>query len=209
MPCITSAIASDALTTLSGAQSAIANIDLAIQNVDTKRAEMGALINRFQYTVDNLTNVVTNASASRSRIVDADYSQATADLAKTQIIQQAGNAILAQANQMPQMVLALLRARAEVAQAADWMVSTGLPLVLGCSTVWWTIAKARRETEARLVFARWRDAAAAADKAKAEAQAAEEAVRNAKSDIDLARAQSELAVMAAQIAALRQYRAKK
>jgi flagellin len=70
---------------------------------------MGALINRFQYTVDNLTNVVTNASASRSRIVDADYSSTTAELAKSQIIQQAATSMLAQANQLPQAVLTLLK----------------------------------------------------------------------------------------------------
>ena len=92
-----------------GGLAAISNVSLSVSDVDTQRALMGALINRFQYTVDNLTNVVTNASASRSRIVDADYSQSTADLAKSQIIQQAATSMLAQANQLPQAVLTLLK----------------------------------------------------------------------------------------------------
>jgi flagellin len=70
---------------------------------------MGAVINRFQYTVDNLTNISTNASSSRSRIQDTDYSQATTELAKRQIIQQAATAMLAKANQQPQTVLSLLK----------------------------------------------------------------------------------------------------
>ena len=106
---ITSDVASDDLTTLSGAQTALDNVDAAILAVDSKRAEMGALINRFQYTVDNLTNISVHASESRSRITDADYSQASADLAKHQIIQQAATAMLAQANQQPQSVLTLLK----------------------------------------------------------------------------------------------------
>jgi flagellin len=106
---ITSNIASDDLTSLSGAQSAIDNVDSAISAVDTQRASMGALINRFQYTVDNLTNISVHASESRSRITDADFSQASADLAKHQIIQQAATAMLAQANQQPQSVLTLLK----------------------------------------------------------------------------------------------------
>jgi flagellin len=88
---------------------AIGAVNDGILAVDNQRSLMGALINRFQYTVDNLTNVATNASASRSRVVDADYSQATADLAKSQIIQQAATSMLAQANQAPQSVLTLLK----------------------------------------------------------------------------------------------------
>ncbi len=106
---LTNAIASDSLTTLSGAQSAIQNIDTTIQSVDTQRAAMGGVINRFQYTVDNLTNISVHASESRSRITDADYSESTAELAKHQIIQQAATAMLAQANQQPQQVLTLLK----------------------------------------------------------------------------------------------------
>jgi flagellin len=70
---------------------------------------MGALINRFQYTVDNLTNISVNASESKSRVTDTNYAQATADLAKYQIVQQAATAMLAQANQQPQQVLTLLK----------------------------------------------------------------------------------------------------
>jgi flagellin len=70
---------------------------------------LGATINRLQFTVDNLTNVSTNLSASRSQIEDVDYSEATADLAKRQVIQQAATAMLAQANQQPQSVLSLLK----------------------------------------------------------------------------------------------------
>ena len=101
-------ISGQALTGSSGL-AAITAVNNGILAVDTQRALMGALINRFQYTVDNLTNVATNASASRSRVVDADYSMVTADLAKSQIIQQAATSMLAQANQQPQAVLTLLK----------------------------------------------------------------------------------------------------
>ena len=100
---------SSALSTLSTAQAAIGAIDTVITNVDTQRAKMGSLINRFQYTIDNLTNISVHAAESRSRVMDADYSQATADLAKSQIIQQAATAMLAQANSQPQSVLTLLK----------------------------------------------------------------------------------------------------
>ena len=91
------------------AAAAITTANSMILSIDTERAGMGALINRFQYTVDNLTNISTHAAESRSRITDADYSSATADLAKRQIIQQAATAMLAQANQQPQSVLTLLK----------------------------------------------------------------------------------------------------
>jgi flagellin len=70
---------------------------------------MGAKINRLTYTADNLMNISTNTAASRSRIMDTDYAQATTELARSQIIQQAATAMLAQANQAPQNVLSLLR----------------------------------------------------------------------------------------------------
>jgi len=91
------------------ANSAITTIDTAIAAVDEFRADLGAKVNRLTYAADNLTNVSQNASASRSRILDADYAQATTELARTQIIQQAATAMLAQANQQPQSVLSLLR----------------------------------------------------------------------------------------------------
>lgn len=84
-------------------------IDTAISDVSTVRATMGATINRLSYSVDNLTSTSTNLSASVSRIGDTDYSAATAQLAKHQILQQAATAMLAQANQQPQLVLSLLK----------------------------------------------------------------------------------------------------
>ena len=84
-------------------------IDKAISYVNTERAKLGAVVNRLTHTVDNLSNTVTNTQASRSRIKDTDYAAETAELARTQIIQQAATAMLAQANQAPQSVLALLR----------------------------------------------------------------------------------------------------
>ena len=84
-------------------------IDKAISYVNTERSKLGAVVNRLTHTVDNLANIVTNTEASRSRIKDTDYASETAELARTQIIQQAATAMLAQANQAPQSVLALLR----------------------------------------------------------------------------------------------------
>jgi flagellin len=97
------------IATQSDANSAITTIDEAIAAVDEFRADLGAKVNRLTYAADNLTNVSQNTSASRSRILDADYAQATTELARTQIIQQAATAMLAQANQAPQSVLSLLR----------------------------------------------------------------------------------------------------
>jgi len=87
----------------------VSKIDDSIKFVNQKRSEMGATINRLQYTVDNLTNISTNTSASKSRIEDVDYSTATSDLAKRNIVAQAATAMLAQANQQPQAVLQLLK----------------------------------------------------------------------------------------------------
>jgi flagellin len=97
------------LSSYTSASSAIATIDAAIEEIDSFRATLGANINRLTYAADNLTNVSMNASASRSRIQDTDYASATTELARTQIIQQAATAMLAQANQQPQNVLSLLR----------------------------------------------------------------------------------------------------
>jgi flagellin len=84
-------------------------IDKAIASVSTMRAGMGATINRLNYAVDNITNAQTNLSASASRIEDTDYAESSAELAKHQVIQQAATAMLAQANQQPQLVLQLLK----------------------------------------------------------------------------------------------------
>ena len=89
--------------------SVIATLDTAISGVTTQRATFGAVMNRLEYTVDNLANVSQNTSASMSRISDADYAAETTELARTQIIQQAGTAMLSQANQQAQSVLALLK----------------------------------------------------------------------------------------------------
>ena len=89
--------------------SIISNLDLVIDGVNVKRSEFGAVINRLEYAADNLANVSQNTSASRSRILDADYAAETTELARTQIIQQAGTAMLSQANQAAQSVLSLLK----------------------------------------------------------------------------------------------------
>jgi flagellin len=90
-------------------EASITNLDLALKSVNNERSKMGSVINRLTYAADNLTNVSQNTSASRSRILDTDYAQATTELARTQIISQAATAMLAQANQAPQSVLSLLR----------------------------------------------------------------------------------------------------
>lgn len=89
--------------------STVANIDTAIDTVAEDRALLGAQINRLNFAADNLANVSMNISASRSQILDTDYAKATSDLARAQIIQQAGTAMLAQANQQPASVLSLLQ----------------------------------------------------------------------------------------------------
>ena len=91
------------------ATAALTSIDNAIEQVSQSRAQMGAYQNRLISTVNNLTNVVTNTEQSQSRIKDTDYSKETTELARSQIISQAATAMLAQANQSPQMVLALLQ----------------------------------------------------------------------------------------------------
>jgi flagellin len=89
--------------------SAVSAIDSAITAVNSQRATYGAAINQLTYAIDNLASVKVNAEASRSRILDTDYALETSELARTQIIQQAGTAMLAQANQLPQTVLSLLQ----------------------------------------------------------------------------------------------------
>ena len=91
------------------AAAAITEIDVVIADVSAQRASFGAVSNRLTHAVDSLTNTKTNSEAARSRILDTDYAAATSELARTQIIQQAGTAMLAQANTMPQTVLALLQ----------------------------------------------------------------------------------------------------
>jgi len=97
------------LTTLSGSQAALSTLDSAINTVTNSRASMGAYQNRLAAAITNLSNTTMNLQASRSRILDTDYAQETTNLAKAQIIQQAATAMLAQANQSSQSVLALLK----------------------------------------------------------------------------------------------------
>jgi len=94
---------------ISTANTAVSAVDSAITAVNSQRATFGAAINQMTYAIDNLSSVKVNAEASRSRILDTDYASETSELARTQIIQQAGTAMLAQANQLPQTVLSLLQ----------------------------------------------------------------------------------------------------
>jgi flagellin len=96
------------ISTRDGAVEALDVIDLALEDVSSQRAKLGALQNRLESTINNLSTTSENLSASRSRILDADFAAETAQLSRNQIIQQAGVSILAQANQQPQVALALL-----------------------------------------------------------------------------------------------------
>jgi flagellin len=104
-----SSITSVDITTVAGATSALSAIDSALTTVNNSRASLGGLMNRFEATVSNQNTAISNLSASRSRILDADYAVETTNLAKAQIVQQAATAMLAQANQSSQSVLALLK----------------------------------------------------------------------------------------------------
>lgn len=97
------------ISTVEDAQTAIGDVDAAIVAIDTIRGTLGAVQNRFEYTIANLQNVSENLSASRSRILDADIAQETSEMTKNNILQQAGISILAQANQAPQLALSLLQ----------------------------------------------------------------------------------------------------
>jgi len=110
----TAAVANNAvtnidITTAKGAQASVLVIDDAIKQIDSQRADLGAIQNRFENTIANLQNIGENVSAAKGRIQDTDYAAETAALSKNQILQQAGTAILAQANQLPQAVLSLLQ----------------------------------------------------------------------------------------------------
>lgn len=97
------------VSTQAGATTALGLLDTAITNVTTERAELGASINRFEQTINNLRVTVENITAARSRIQDADFASETASLTRLQILQQSGTAVLSQANAIPQGVLGLLR----------------------------------------------------------------------------------------------------
>ena len=104
-----SAVSAIDISTAAGAQKAITTIDKALESINSARGEMGALTNRLNFTVNNLSGVSQAASASRSRIEDADFAQESANLSRAQVLQQAGTAMLAQANAAPQQVLSLLQ----------------------------------------------------------------------------------------------------
>jgi flagellin len=104
-----SSVADIDISTEAGAQAAIATIDAALQTITNTRGDMGAVQNRLESTIANLSSVSENVSAARSRIQDADFAAETANLTRTQILQQAGVAMLSQANSQPQMVLSLLQ----------------------------------------------------------------------------------------------------
>ena len=97
------------ISSAASASATIAYIDSALNTVNSQRATIGAAINRMTYAADNVTNISSNISASRSSIMDTDYAAASTALSKNQIIQQAATAMLAQANQQPQSVLSLLK----------------------------------------------------------------------------------------------------
>jgi flagellin len=104
-----SALSSVSVGTSSAAQAAIDSIDNALETINSTRSELGAINNRLDFTVSNLSNVSENTSAARSRIVDTDFAAETAALSRAQVLQQASQAILAQANAAPQQVLQLLQ----------------------------------------------------------------------------------------------------
>ena len=97
------------ITTQAGAWKAIETIDSAIDEINSARADLGALQTRFEKSIENIDIMNENISAARGRIVDADFAAETASLSRTQILQQAGTAMVAQANQLPQGVLSLLQ----------------------------------------------------------------------------------------------------
>jgi flagellin len=97
------------VSTLAKANNAIQTVDFALQQVATLAATLGAIQNRFTATIGNLQTASTNLTSSRSTIQDADFAAETTSLTRSQVLQQAGTAILAQANQIPSTVLKLLQ----------------------------------------------------------------------------------------------------
>ena len=95
--------------TAANASTAVAAIDTALDTISTSRASYGAAMSRFSFAISNLSITGENQSAARGRIMDADFAAETANLSRAQILQQAGNAMVAQANQLPNQVMALLR----------------------------------------------------------------------------------------------------
>ena len=104
-----SSVAALDISTATGASNALSVLDAALQQVNSSRADLGAIQNRFSTTISNLNTTSENLAASQSRIRDADFAAETANLSRAQILQQAGTAMLAQANALPQNVLSLLQ----------------------------------------------------------------------------------------------------
>lgn len=104
-----SAIASLDISTVAGAQKAIGSIDNALDTINQTRGDLGAVNNRLDFTINNLSSISENVSAARSRIEDADFAKESANLSRSQVLQQAGTSMLAQANAAPQQVLSLLQ----------------------------------------------------------------------------------------------------
>jgi flagellin len=102
-------ISSVDISTVAGANDALGAVDAALGQISDQRSNLGAIQNRLQAAVDNLTSTSTNLQAAQGRIQDTDYSVTTTQMSKSQIISQAATAMLAQANQQPQMVLSLLK----------------------------------------------------------------------------------------------------
>ena len=106
---ITSTVTTGNITSATNASAAMVNIDTALNAINTERALYGAVQNRFEAMIATLQISAENTAAAKGRIVDADFATETANLSRAQILQQAGSAMLAQANQLPQQVLQLLR----------------------------------------------------------------------------------------------------
>lgn len=104
----TNMVSSVDVTTVAGANTAVEAIDAAIAGIDSQRADLGAVQNRFNHTLSNLANITENVTASNSRIKDVDFASETTNMTKNQILQQASTSILAQAKQIPQSALSLL-----------------------------------------------------------------------------------------------------
>jgi flagellin len=105
----TSTLSSVSISSVANSNDTIQRIDSALKSVSSLRSDFGAVQNRFESTITNLQTISENLSASRGRILDADFAAETANLTKAQILQQAGTAILAQANSLPQAALSLLQ----------------------------------------------------------------------------------------------------
>jgi len=102
-------VATVEISTIEGANKALLAMDSALQSINSVRADLGAIQNRFETTIANLGTTSENLTAARSRIQDADFAAESAELARTQVLQQAGLSVLAQANARPQQVLQLLQ----------------------------------------------------------------------------------------------------